>query len=107
MKKFSIFYVILSIVKFFTARVDLQTEESPLIILKLYPSIKNIFLGGDVEIAYYKKTYTWFKQQLYITLISTNDYFFGVKIYDIVIVAWWIISGCLLIYILINFCNNK
>ena len=107
MKKFSVFYIILSFIKFFTARVDFQIEEGPFIILKPYPSIKNIFFGSDAAITYYERIYSWYKQRLYITLIPTKGDFFCVGVYDIVVMTWWTISACLIVYALMKLFNNK
>lgn len=89
-------YVVLSIIKFFTARIDFQIEEGPIIVAKFYPALRNIFYGGDRCIERYNQQYIWYKEKLYVDLLHTHDF---VWLYDTLIYIWWIATISFIIYL--------
>lgn len=99
-KKFiTAIYCILSVIKWFTARIDFQTEEGPVIIAKLYPTSQNIFYGSDRSIAQYSQQYIWYKEKLYVDLLYAHNF---VWLYDALIYIWWLATILLGIYFLIK-----
>lgn len=62
-------FVILTILRFFTACVDFQREEDPTVILKCAPTVQNVFYGSDKAIAEYSEKYEWYREEKYIEMI--------------------------------------
>ncbi len=101
-------YCILSALKWFTARADFQTEESPVIIAKFYPTLRNIFYGSDRFIAQYKQQYFWYREHAYADLLNTYGLVWW---YDALICIWWLatilLGGFLLIKLFQIICKRR
>lgn len=96
-KKVLLGYALLSVIKLFTARIDFQIEEGPIIIAKLYPTWTNIFHGSDRSMELYNQQYTWYRERLYVELIRTYNSIF-VTFYDSLIFLWWAATIVLGVY---------
>lgn len=92
-------YCILSALKWFSARADFQTEESPVIIAKFYPTLRNTFYGSDLCITQYKQQYVWYREHIYVDLFNTYGFVWW---YDALICIWWLAIVLLGIYLLIK-----
>ena len=91
-------YVVLTIIKLFTANIYTQREEDPTIYIKVYPTISNTFGGSDREIEFYNRRYSWYKNQKYLELFHSNNYRAFEFAYSTLIIFWWIMSTGLIIF---------
>ncbi len=66
-------FFILTIVRFFTATVDLQREEDPTVIMKYVPTVQNVFYGSDKAASEYSEKYKWYRDGSFIELIHLGD----------------------------------
>lgn len=101
MKKILIVYIIFTLVKLFTAKIDFQVEEAPYIVLKAYPTITNtIRTGEDSYLEKYWDQDAWYAKGKYVILLKTSGNVFISKLYEIIIYLWWILSAILLCLII-------
>ena len=101
-KIFTIFYIILTLIKFFTVNIDTIREEDPTIYFKFYPTIENtikpIIDPGELSDYYYNK-YSWYEKGEYWEIIHSHGGSFIISdIYYMLIALWWITSILLVLY---------
>ena len=101
---FTIFYILLTLIKFFTVNIDTIREEDPTIYFKFYPTVENtikpVIDPGELSDYYYKK-YPWYERGEYWEIIHSRGGSFIVSdIYYTLIVLWWILSILLVLYAL-------
>lgn len=94
-------YILLTIIKLFTADIYLQREEDPTIYFKFRPTIQNVFGGSDKSISVDKHRHSWYDKGHYWEIFHTNGG--GARsiigdIYNVLIVLWWVSSAGLIIY---------
>ena len=101
---FIIVYILITIIKLFTARIDLQIEEGPTIIFRCFPFINNIFYGNNKKIEYYSEKYAWYKSRQYKSLLNlhSSKVLLFVNAYDCIIYIWWISTVIILIITIIR-----
>lgn len=95
-KNHIIIYSVLSFIKLFTASIHLQREEDPTIILKLIPSLKNIFIGSDNALDMYETKYLWYRKHLFIEVLHLNTK--SDIIYQLIVMLWWVATLLLILY---------
>jgi hypothetical protein len=93
-----VIYLILTIIKFFTANIYTQIEENPTIYFKLHPTITNTFNGSDRAIEYYNEKYTWYEKGHYWVLFHSNGFEGTAFIYSVLIASWWVMSAGFIVY---------
>jgi len=90
-------YLILTLIKLFTATIGRQIEEDPTIYIKFYPTITNHFNGANRDIERYESKYSWYANNQYWKLVNSNGNFaLGLVIglgYTILIFLWWVLSA--------------
>ena len=94
-------YLLLTIVKFFTAEIYMQREEDPTIYFKLYPSVSNVFYGSDMHLEEYADKYEWFDKGEFWEICHGNGEYYISLAYRIVVSLWWfftVLSTVLLIF---------
>ncbi|MCL2690353.1 MAG: hypothetical protein FWE57_10985 [Chitinispirillia bacterium] len=94
-------YIAFTIIKLFTARMDFQCEEDPSIYFKIYPTINNIFYGGNSYIDFYSEKYSWYRSQEYFRILPLNGYYVLWYIYDAIIYLWWAMSAGLVVVVIL------
>jgi hypothetical protein len=93
-------YIVLTIIKLFTANIYSQREEDPTIYFKLQPTISNTFGGGDRAIFVDERRHPWYRNHQYWEIFHTNGG--GARsvlgdIYDLLIISWWVSSAGLIV----------
>lgn len=91
-------YVFLTFIKLFTASIDKQREEDPTLILKLTPTIQNVFHGSDEAIETYTETHNWYKEHKYCEIIHFGSVGL-LRIYEFIIYFWWFVTFLGIIYV--------
>jgi len=91
-------YVILTIIKLFTARVDLQRPECPTYVLKIYPTLRNVFYPEDMHVAYYNSKYKWYKNEQFLEVFRSHSNRLVMDIYDALIFLWCAVSIVLIVF---------
>ena len=98
-------YIVLTLIKLFTANIYSVREEDPTIYFKFYPSIENKFIAyvesGQMQDYYYNK-YQWYKNNQYWEILHSPGGMQDVveSLYGTVISLWWISSAGLIIFAL-------
>lgn len=93
-------FIMLSIFKFFTAKVGLLGDPSTLLVIKSNPTLSNSFImsGEDNQVSRGKYEGTWYYEGKY-NVITGDEMGSPVEsVYDLLIIAWWISVIGLLIY---------
>ena len=92
-----ILYLLLTIMRLFTAVVYIQREEDPTIILKCIPTNEITFGGADTEIQKQYEKHIWFKNGLYIDLIHLGKMEGVNNVYLFLMDTWLILTGIFVI----------
>lgn len=92
-----ILYLLLTIMRLFTASVCIQREEDPTIILKCIPTNEITFGGADTEIQKQYEKHIWFKNGLYIDLIHLGKMEGVNNVYLFLMDTWLILTGIFVI----------
>ena len=92
-----ILYLLLTIMRLFTAAVYIQREEDPTIILKCIPTNEITFGGADTEIQKQYEKHIWFKNGLYIDLIHLGKMEGVNNVYLFLMDTWLILTGIFVI----------
>lgn len=97
-------FIILSFIKFFTAKVGMLGDSTVQLVLKLNPTTSNSFImkGEDNEVNRGKYKGTWQYEQNYKVITGDESGFAGEYVYDLVIIAWWVYTIVMIIYIVFN-----
>lgn len=90
-------FLVLTIIKLFTAAIYGQREDDPAFCLKIFPTIENIFDGHDDNVARYRSQHSWYKNQQYWILFRGNDNILIEYVYFIMILSWWFMSAILIV----------
>ena len=103
-KYFTVIYIILTIIKFFTVSINTVREEDPTIYFKFYPTIENsvkpVIDPGELY-EYYCNKYSWYAQKQYFEIVHSHGGSFAVLyIYYALIALWWVSSAGLIFYAL-------
>ena len=91
-------YIVLTIIKLFTATIGSQREEDPTIYFKLHPTINNIFFGSDKDIERYSIKYSWYRNNQYWEIFHSSGHYIVWDIYRILIILWWVSSAGLVVF---------
>lgn len=104
-----ILFVILSFIKFFTAKVGLLADPTLQLVVKPNPTISNTFhIKGEDNISTREKYEgTWYYEGKYKVIAADESGFAGEPIYDVLIIAWWILLGGLPTYMVIDAIKSK
>lgn len=96
-------FVILSIIKFFTAKVGLLGDPTVQLVVKSNPTISNSFFmkGEDNQLNREKYEGTWYYEGKYKGITGDESGFKGEAFYNLLIGAWWILGMGIPIYILV------
>ena len=94
-------YIVLTIIKLFTANIYSQREEDPTIYFEIQPTISNTFGGEDRYIFVDERRHSWYRNHQYWEIFHTNGG--GARsvlgdIYDVLIISWWGSSGGLIAF---------
>lgn len=97
-------FIILSIVKFFTAKVGLLGDPTVQLVVKAKPTISNSFMMTGEENQANREKYKgeWYSQGQYIAITGDEGGFSGESLYDLLIYTWWILLGGIPVYLLIS-----
>lgn len=95
-RKIVVIYIVLTLIKFFTAEIYTQREEDPTIYFKPYPTVSNIFLGSDIHHTEYRRKYTWFEKGCFWEICHGNSVKLVSYIYRTIIFLWWVLSAYLI-----------
>jgi hypothetical protein len=102
-KSIIIIYVILTVIKLFTARIDHVREEDPTIYFKFVPTISNVFLRGGDTSGYremYESRHSWYKNMQYWEICHGNNSSTFNFVYETLIFLWWLASAGLIYFAL-------
>jgi len=102
LKVLIITFVLLSIVKFFTAKVGYSGDPTVSLVIKSTPTIGNSFIMKGEEHAKNVDSYSssWFTERKYKVITGDESGFSGEILYDVLIISWWILGFGLLIYLI-------
>lgn len=92
-----ILYLLLTIMRLFTASACIQREEDPTIILKCIPTNEITFGGADTEIQKQYEKHIWFKNDSFIDLIHLGKMEVVNDVYLFLMDAWLILTGIFVI----------
>lgn len=94
-----IIFILLSFIKFFTAKIGYQGDPTIALVLKSTPTISNSYLmkGEENSTYIYNKMPAWYTQRKYKVIAGDEHGFTGEMLYNFVIFSWWILSIGLLI----------
>lgn len=95
-------FIILSFVKFFTAKVGLLGDPTVQLVIKPNPTISNSFImkGEDNQVNREKYEGTWYYERNYKVITGDESGFAGESLYDLLIITWWILVLVMPIYVL-------
>ena len=101
-KNFLIIFLMLSIMKFFTAKVGLSASPTTLLVIRPNISVTNSFIikGEGPQFNKGKYTETWYYEGRYKVITGDEIGFSGESIYDLLILLWWFFAAGLLFYAL-------
>lgn len=96
-------FAILSIIKFFSAKVGLLGDPTVQLVIKPNPTLSNSFMmkGEDNELNRQKYEGTWYYEGRYRVITGDESGFMGEAFYDMLIGVWWILCIGISIYFLI------
>lgn len=96
-------FIILSIIKFFTAKVGLLGDPTVQLVIKPNLTFSNSFImkGEDNQTNREKYEGTWYHEGKYKIIAGDEAGFKGELFYNFLIVAWWIIGIGISIYMLV------
>ena len=102
-KKGLLFYIILTIYKFFScALLGMQNEDEPFIVLKWVPTFYNVVIGGsDAKRALWDPN-VWYTKGQYITIFKCYSIDFFFIVYKLIILLWWGLTALLILYGIFN-----
>lgn len=111
-RKIAFIYIILTLIKFFTAQIDLVREEDPTIYFKWVPTLQNTFYhGGDDSVyhEYYSEVHSWYENGQYREIFHSPG---GMQdavelLYNTVIGMWWVLSAVLILFALYHLLKRK
>jgi len=101
-----IFYLLLTIVKFFTvAMITTPGALDAEIYFKIHPTTTNWIVAGEAHETffanYYTWRYSWYNSGQFWQITNTHRYSFLVhEIYTALIYLWWILSAGLIVFAL-------
>jgi hypothetical protein len=106
---FITFFIVLSFVKLFTAKVGLLGDPTVQLVIKSNPTISNSFIMKGEENEANRKKYegTWYYERNYKFITGDEAGFAGESFYDLLIIAWWILVIGMPIYLVINRIKSK
>jgi len=95
-------FVLLSIVKFFTAKVGYSGDPTVSLVIKSTPTIGNSFIMKGEEHDKNADNYsaTWFTERKYKVITGDESGFTGEVLYDLIIISLWILGFGLLIHLI-------
>ena len=107
-KSLIVFFIFLTIIKLFTAKVGLLGDPTVQLVIKSNPTISNefIMMGEETEANILKYKGTWFYEKKYYVLTGDEMGFSGEKAYDVMIFSWWLL-GAGMILLITGKCINK
>jgi len=94
-------FILLSIIKFFTAKVGLLGDPTVYLVIKPNPTISNSFMMKGLETRTEKYEGTWYYEGKYKVITGDEMGFSGEALYDLLIVAWWFLGIGIVIYIVV------
>ena len=108
-KSLIVFFIFLTIIKLFTAKVGLIGDPTVLLVIKPNPTISNefIMMGEETEANILKYKGTWFYEKKYYVLTGDEMGFSGENVYDVMIFLWWLLGVGMILLITGNYINNK
>jgi hypothetical protein len=102
-------FIILSLVKLFTAKVGLLGDPTVQLVIKPNPTISNSFImkGEDSQTNRTKYEGTWYYEGNYKVIMGDESGFAGESFYNLLIIVWWIFVIVMPIYMIINAIKSK
>jgi len=101
-KNFLAIFLMLTIIKFSTAKVGLLGDPTIKLVIRPNISVTNSFImkGENNLVNREKYAGTWYYEGRYKVITGDEMGFSGERIYDLIIIAWWFFAGGLLLYVL-------
>ena len=92
LKALLIIFLMLTIIKFFTAKVGLLSDPTVQLVIKSNPTFSNSFImkGEDNKTNRDKYKGTWYYEGKYKVITGDESGFKGESVYNLLIFAWWI-----------------
>lgn len=102
-------FIILSFIKFFTAKVGLLGEPTVQLVIKTNPTILNSYImnGEDNQVNREKYKETWYYEKNYKVITGDESWFTGEYLYNSIIVAWWMLVIGMPVYMVFNKIKSK
>ena len=102
-------FIILSFIKFFTAKVGLLGEPTVQLVIKTNPTILNSYImnGEDNQVNREKYKETWYYEKNYKVITGDESGFTGEYLYNSIIVAWWMLVIGMPVYMVFNKIKSK
>ncbi|KMT21806.1 hypothetical protein [Clostridium cylindrosporum] len=102
-------FMILTIIKIFTAKVGLLGDPTIQLVVKPNLTISNSYImkGEDNHINREKYKGTWYYEGKYSVITGDEAGFPGESLYDLLIICWWILIIGIPIYIIKESSNKK
>ena len=99
---FWIFYVLLTVVKLFTGVVVGLGDPTYSLVVKAFPSIKNLWsMGEETAVNIARHQGTWYFEKRYWLLSANENGFSGDLIYHFLILVWWLVTLIILIKVVL------
>jgi hypothetical protein len=97
-------FIILSSIKLFTAKVGLLGDPTVQLVVKSNPTLLNSYImkGEDNQVNRERYKGTWYYEKSYKVITADESGFTGEYLYNLIIIAWWVLVVGIPIYMVIN-----
>ena len=106
-KSIIIIYIVLTILKWFTATTYFQREDDPVLIFKYMPTIENTFGGSDKCIQEQEQIHSWLQKRHYIDILSFAKAEVLNSIYLVTVKLWYPVTLIFCLYLIWKFMIYK